>query len=341
MANFFKRLFGYDKPEKKTTVKEEAQNETPSIDGHGYIDLGLPSGVVWSVCNLGAKQPEDHGLYLQWGNTKLPQVLNPDYSKENTPYSNNGSLTKYNTQSQCGFVDNRVVLDFPDDAASANWSSRWHIPTKENFKELLINCTWEWKQQNGVNGFLVTSKINGNRLFFPTTGLSAAKSIKKAETMGCYWTSSLNVKDPFGAWGMDFHEKKQNMDECVPRFVGMAIRPVSSKLDYDTLLRATHKASDKTGQPSAYSLMDYVKVLDGVISDYCQSAYDCRPSFHIHLGTNFLHTFNFDGLDMVEIQMGFEKKIPVTIPEDHPFNKRLGDDTDYSVAYFLSAYGLF
>ena len=122
MVNFFKRLFGKDEPEKKQIVKEEKTPGTQQIDGHDYIDLGLPSGVVWSPCNLGANKPEEHGLYLQWGNAVLPQVLKPDYSQWNLPHSNNGSLTKYNTNSQCGFVDNRVVLDDPDDASSINWN---------------------------------------------------------------------------------------------------------------------------------------------------------------------------------------------------------------------------
>ena len=337
-------MFGKDESENKQSVKEEKRSETQGIDGHEYIDLGFPSGVVWATSNLGANEPEEHGLYIQWGNAELPQVLKPDYSQWNMPYSSNGLLTKYNTQSQCGAVDNRVVLHDLNDAASRNWSTRWHIPTKENFKELIINCTWEWKQQNGVNGYLVTSKINGNSLFFPTTGLSMAKSIKDVETTGCYWTSSLHVHEPIGAWGLDFSEKQSGMDMLcrVPRFIGMAIRPVSNKLDFDTLLRAMDKAMlPVSAQPSAYSLMDYVKVLDSVISDHCENAYQSRPSFHISLATNFLHTYNFDGLDMTEIQMEFEKKVSCRIPENHPFNNRLADDTDYSVAYFLSSYGLF
>lgn len=365
MASFFKRLFGKDETENKQSVKEEKRSETQGIDGHEYIDLGLPNGVVWATCNLGANEPEEHGLYIQWGNAELPKVLNPDYSPLNMPFYSNGLLTKYNTQSQCGAVDNRVVLHDLNDAASRNWSTRWHIPTKENFKELIIHCTWEWKQQKGVNGYLVTSKINGNSLFFPTTGLSMAKSIKDANTTGCYWTSSLHVNEPLGAWGLDFSERQSGMDMLyrVPRFIGMAIRPVSNKLDFETLLRAMDvvmspltsnnlkgsiasienldKTFNRLAQPSAYTLMDYVKALDGIISDYCYNAYHSRPSFNISLATNFLHTFNFDGLDMIEIRMEFEKKFPYRIPENHPFNKSLADDTDFSVAYLLSSYGLF
>lgn len=340
---------GINKPDRKESGKKEGRNATQEIDGHEYVDLGLPSGVVWATCNLGANEPEEHGLYLQWGNAKLPQVLKPDYSQWNMPFSSNGVLTKYNTRDQCGAVDNRVVLHDLDDAASVNWSTRWHIPTKDNFKELIINCTWEWKQQNGVNGYLVTSKINGNNLFFPTTGLSMVKSIKDAETTGCYWTSSLHVQEPIGAWGLDFSENKKGMDMLyrIPRFIGMAIRPVSNKLDFDTLLRAVDvtmssvSSTNLKAQPSANTLMDYVRALDVIVSDYCQNAYGSRPSFHISLSTNFLHTFNFDGIDMAEIQMAFEKKFSLEIIENHPFTKRLADDTDYSVALFLSSYGLF
>ncbi|MBQ2350727.1 MAG: hypothetical protein II394_00755, partial [Bacteroidales bacterium] len=34
---------------------------TGFVDGYGYVDLGLPSGMKWAVCNLGAANPEDYG----------------------------------------------------------------------------------------------------------------------------------------------------------------------------------------------------------------------------------------------------------------------------------------
>ena len=86
--------------------------------------------------------------------------------------------------------------------------------------------------------------------------------------------------------------------------------------------------------------VDYVKELEKIIYEYCESAFNSKPTFHIHENINFKRNLNFDGFDMAEISMAFEKKYPVRIPEDHPFNHRLADDTDFTVGYFLSAYGL-
>lgn len=31
---------------------------------HEYVDLGLPSGLKWATCNIGADSPEDYGYYF-------------------------------------------------------------------------------------------------------------------------------------------------------------------------------------------------------------------------------------------------------------------------------------
>ena len=45
-------------------AKEEISGK---INGHEYIDLGLPSGFKWATCNVGASSPEDYGGYYAWG----------------------------------------------------------------------------------------------------------------------------------------------------------------------------------------------------------------------------------------------------------------------------------
>ena len=36
----------------------------------GFVDLGLPSGLKWASCNVGAEKPEDFGLYFACGETE-------------------------------------------------------------------------------------------------------------------------------------------------------------------------------------------------------------------------------------------------------------------------------
>lgn len=39
------------------------------INCHQFIDLGLPSGLLWADCNVGASSPEGYGEYFAWGET--------------------------------------------------------------------------------------------------------------------------------------------------------------------------------------------------------------------------------------------------------------------------------
>lgn len=93
-------------------------------------------------------------------------------------------------------------------------------------------------------------------------------------------------------------------------------------------------------EPSALIQGDYVKELEKIIYDYCEAAYQKKPSFHITKDTNFKRNLNFDGIDMAEIDIAFEKKMHVSILDDHPINQRLADDTDFTVEYYLSAHGI-
>lgn len=94
------------------------------LNGHEYVDLGLPSGTLWATCNVGADSPEDYGDYYAWGDT-LPKTM---YDWKSYPYATfvdgHYELTKYCMDSSCGFngfVDDLTVLELVDDAVTANW----------------------------------------------------------------------------------------------------------------------------------------------------------------------------------------------------------------------------
>ena len=48
-----------------------------------WVDLGLPSGLLWAKCNLGATTPEGHGDYYAWGEVQhqhhLRYTRQPDH----------------------------------------------------------------------------------------------------------------------------------------------------------------------------------------------------------------------------------------------------------------------
>jgi uncharacterized protein (TIGR02145 family) len=199
---------------------------TPNV-AHEYVDLGLPSGLLWATCNVGADYPEDYGDYFAWGETQPKS----DYSWSTYQYcmGSGGTLTKYCTKASYGyngFTDNLTTLQPSDDAATAQWGSGWRMPTKEEWQELLNNTTHIWTTQNGVNGRLFTAP-NGNSLFLPAAGGCVGTSLDGAGTYGDYWSSSLNADTPHRAWCLDFVSGNCGMSNCY-RDDGLSVRPVRS-----------------------------------------------------------------------------------------------------------------
>ena len=194
---------------------------------HAYVDLGLPSGLLWATCNLGATSPEDYGDYFAWGET----TPKSDYSWSTYQYcmGSNTTFTKYCNNSSYGyngFTDNLTTLLPEDDAATANWGSDWRMPTKEEFQELYNNTTVTWTQQNGVNGRLFTA-ANGNSLFLPAAGYRNGSNLYGAGSGGNCWSSSLITDYPNYAWYFGFDSGNYTMNYYY-RYYGFTVRAVRS-----------------------------------------------------------------------------------------------------------------
>jgi hypothetical protein len=194
-------------------------------NGHEYIDLGLPSGLKWATCNIGAKTPEDYGDYFAWGEIEPKE----NYAWSTYKYCGGTEITiiKYCSDSFYGkddFTDNKTVLDPEDDIATVNWGGAWRMPTEDEQIELLTNCTWTWTTQNGVNGYKVTGP-NGNSIFLPAAGVMCKDMLLKAGSFGNYWSSSLDAISPSDAIDVDF-----DSDYITPNFgirsYGQSVRPV-------------------------------------------------------------------------------------------------------------------
>ena len=149
------------------------------------VDLGLPSGTILAACNLGASSPEEYGYYYAWGETEPKDK----YSWNNYKFGTENNFTKYN------YEDGKTILDPEDDAAHVILGGKWHMPTKEQIQELIDNTTNEESKFDGVRGRLFTSKINGNKLFFPYSG-GKGSSIGSSGYVGKYWSSSINKSLP-------------------------------------------------------------------------------------------------------------------------------------------------
>ncbi|MBQ5681401.1 MAG: Ig-like domain-containing protein [Bacteroidaceae bacterium] len=208
------------KAECKVTVK----NVSGSLNGHDYVDLGLPSGTLWASCNVGANSPDEYGNYFAWGETEPKS----DYSWSYYKYCKNYSsiMTKYCTNSSHGTVDNKTELEPSDDAATANWGSGWQMPSLKQFKELINSSytTTTWTTLNGKYGRKITSKSNGNSIFLPAAGWRDDTSLNNAGSSGNYWSRSLDTSGNSSAYYLQFHSS--NFLTYYYRYSGRSVRPV-------------------------------------------------------------------------------------------------------------------
>ena len=196
-----------------------------SPDDPDWVDLGLPSGLLWATRNVGATSPEDYGDYFAWGETTPKSYY--DWSTYIYCNGDSRSLTKYCNNSSYGyngFTDNLTILQPSDDAATANYGGR--TPTKEEWEELRDNTTAIWTTQNGVNGRLFTG-TNGNSLFLPAAGDRVHSSHGDAGNGGVYLSSSLPTSNPISEW-MFFFGSSYHSVSSAGRFYGTPVRAVRS-----------------------------------------------------------------------------------------------------------------
>ena len=199
---------------------EEEEPGTPDLNGHEYVDLGLPSGLKWATCNVGANAPEEYGNYYAWGETE--PAPNNNYSSSNcSAYG----LSISQLQSQ-GYIDGDGNLTSSHDAARANWGGSWRMPTEAEQQELLNNCTWTWTTQNGVNGYKVASKTNGNSIFLPAAGIRSGSSLIYAGSYGFYWSSTPDEGNSNYAYYLFFYSSNHYV-YYYRRNYGQSVRPVS------------------------------------------------------------------------------------------------------------------
>ena len=189
--------------QKSFTTLDDPTNGT--INGYEYVDLGLPSGLKWATCNVGASSPEQHGDYYAWGETETKST----YTIEN-------SITY-------GVEMSDISGDPQYDVARKKWGSTWRMPTKEEVREL-----HECKRENnivinGIKGMKLTGP-NGRFIFFPYCS-------NEQPTLKC-WTSTPIHYFPYTG---ETDTRADVIDESLMvsseyslfRYMGLEIRPVS------------------------------------------------------------------------------------------------------------------
>ena len=138
------------------------------------VDLGLPSGLLWRKYNVGANSEYEKGNHYAWGETVTKQKYDITTYKWGELIGETTYYTKYNE------TDKLTLLQPEDDAATANLGENYRTPTKEEWEELLDECTWEVATKTNKNNETVIDywKVvgpNGNFIILPSTGCYVKK----------------------------------------------------------------------------------------------------------------------------------------------------------------------
>lgn len=212
------------------------------------VDLGLNSGLLWAKCNMGTTKPTEPGDYYAWGETSTKKKYAENYKFYGKSSLKDGVI-KYNRR------DGKMVLELEDDAANVVLGVGYRIPTKEDWKELLDECTWEaetftapieWdpSQKKFIKLWKVTGP-NGNSIILPNSnGYKFEKGYEK-EDYTFYTTSTLRPRNEplfydylndMTAWTVrwsieakvtsDGNIEEPYFDDDIRRMCGFVIRPV-------------------------------------------------------------------------------------------------------------------
>ena len=226
---------------KEHTLTANYSGTMTEIGGGGgsteeYVDLGLR--VKWAKCNLGASKPSDYGSYYAWGETEpKAEYTWATYKWMQAGQSDEMHITKYTIADgqtegiwyDAGgkFIgDHKTTLEAADDAAIANLGSPWRMPTIDEIQELRDNCTWTWTTQNGVKGYEVKSKKNGNSIFLPAAGYRKGSVLNNAGSWGYFRSSSLYIGYNDYACNLNFDSDRHDKYNYSRRYLGFSVRPV-------------------------------------------------------------------------------------------------------------------
>ena len=194
-----------------------------------WVDLGLPSGILWAKYNVGATSPEEYGGYYAWGETETKS----SYTWENYKYK----TTQPGPEDNLIWIGTYIGDDISQtqyDVAHIKWGEGARMPRLEDIKELVDNCSWSANTYNGVKGMIVTGQ-NGNSIFLPFAGKhsSSEEGLLSEGFKGFYWSGTY-YEDYIDNYAyflfLSLYDNSYMYWEYYRfRFAGHSVRPVKDK----------------------------------------------------------------------------------------------------------------
>ena len=215
------------------TLGTKPADNSKTINGHKFIDLGLPSGLLWAETNIGAETAYDDGNYYAWGETSPKE----EYSE--ATYTTLGKYEYFNVDgdsleyTKYTSTDGKTELELEDDAAYVNWGSGCRMPNQYDFDELYDtdNCTWTWVSRTNsagetINCYKVVSVKNGNIIYLPASGYRYGGTLHGHGSDGNYWSSTLST-DVSRPYILNFFSSGHYVINFYFRWEGFPVRPVA------------------------------------------------------------------------------------------------------------------
>ena len=202
----------------KKHAAAQAKSPVPlkgELNGHPWVDLGLPSGTKWATYNVGTKNIHGVGTRIAWGETDTKKTFSP-----NAYTLNDRELPSYAGEANY-------------DLATAQWGEGWYTPTKQQWDELIEYCDWDYVMINGINGVLFTSRKTYNTIFLPSTGYTDDETFKLIYTTYnlAYWSSTSIGTNGAHAYIANY---EQGYMTTTNRYVAHCVRAVCSTSDSAT-----------------------------------------------------------------------------------------------------------
>ena len=188
------------------------------------IDLGLPSGTKWCCCNVGASTPEGYGGYYAWGETSEKSYYEVSTYKYAVIDDNNGYWYYNGHHYRCTSIGSDIA-GTSYDVARVRMGAPWRMPSHDQLMELMNNCSHQWTQQNGVNGFLMTGP-SGGQIFLPAAGCRGGDELRRAGSEGHYWSSWLYSDYGYYALYLPFRSDRWWNWSWGDRYYGLSVRAV-------------------------------------------------------------------------------------------------------------------
>lgn len=193
-----------------------------------WVDLGLPSGILWARYNVGATSPEEYGGYYAWGETETKS----SYSWENYKYGKIHHYTNEGNPVWVGIYLGDDISQTQYDVAHIIWGEGARMPNKADIQELLNHCTFTMETLSGILGAMITGP-NSNYIFLPFCGRRYPDGVHNTN-IAYYWTSSYREYDDTENFAYTLY--CGNEDEFIwyadwnwHRNYGQSIRPVKDK----------------------------------------------------------------------------------------------------------------